>query len=285
VIAAPHTLARKTFRVSRLAEFASVAGLIKTTGHPVSDWPLVIIKELADNALDAAEEAGMAPAIEIVVTDDSITVADKGPGMPAETVASLVDYAVRTSSRAAYVSPTRGAQGNALQSIIPMGFALASLPSNIDALGNVLADVVELMDEEAMAQIIVAARHGGARGPAVEDAAVLIESRGVAHHIAFAVDPVRQTPVVSHAEEPSEVKNGTKVTVRWPNSASSIIADAEGGFLRLVTNFAWLNPHLTIDAEWRADASDQPVEPIRVEWEATDPDWKKWGPSQPTSPH
>jgi hypothetical protein len=42
---------------------------------------------------------------------------------------------------------------------------------------------------------------------------------------------------------------------------------------------------LTIDAEWRADASDQPVEPIRVEWEATDPDWKKWGPSQPTSPH
>ena len=131
---ATHTLARKTFRVSRLAEFASVAELIKTTGHPVSDWPLVIVKELADNALDAAEEAGKAPSIEIVVGDDSITVADQGPGIAPDTVASLVDYSVRTSSRAAYVSPTRGAQGNALQSIIPMGFALASLPSDVEEL-------------------------------------------------------------------------------------------------------------------------------------------------------
>jgi DNA topoisomerase VI subunit B len=114
--AAAHILASKTFRVSRLAEFASVAELVKQTGHQVSDWPLVIVKELADNALDAAEEAGIAPVIEIVVDDDSITVADQGPGMPAETVASLIDYSVLTSSRAAYVSPTRGAQGNALQS-------------------------------------------------------------------------------------------------------------------------------------------------------------------------
>src|SRR5258708_769986 len=90
--AAAHTLARKTFRISRLAEFASVAELVKQTGHPVADWPLVIVKELVDNALDEAEEAGFAPVIEIVVTDNSITVTDKGRGIAPTVVASLVDY-------------------------------------------------------------------------------------------------------------------------------------------------------------------------------------------------
>jgi DNA topoisomerase VI subunit B len=244
---AARVLERKTFRTSRLAEFASVAELVKQTGHPVSDWPLVVVKELVDNALDAAEEAGIAPSIAIVVDADSITVADRGPGIATTTVESLIDYSVRTSSRAAYVSPTRGAQGNALQSILAMGFALASRVS---------------------------------AGDDSEDAAVLIESRGVAHRIAFAVDPVRQTPVVSHADEPSDVKIGAKITVRWPNTASSIVAAAKGDFLQLISTFACLNPHLTLSAEWRASEP-----PVRLRSRATDPDWRKWGPSQPTSPH
>ena len=54
-----------------------------------------------------------------------ITVHDgSGRGIPAETVEKLIDYSARTSSRAAYASPTRGAQGNALQTIIAMPFAL-----------------------------------------------------------------------------------------------------------------------------------------------------------------
>ena len=43
-------LARKTFSVSRLSEFASEAELVKQTGHDADDWPLVIVKELVDNA-------------------------------------------------------------------------------------------------------------------------------------------------------------------------------------------------------------------------------------------
>lgn len=210
------SLARKTFSISRLAEFATVAELTKQTGHPVRDWPLVIVKELVDNALDAAEEAGTAPSIEIVVTDNSITVADRGGGVAPDTVASLIDYSVRTSSRAAYVSPTRGAQGNALQSIFPMGFALASLPSDIGALVDSIADIAGLMDGAATAQISLVA---GRNEQGAQQGAVLIESQGVAHRIVFAVDPVRQTPAVSHAQEPSEVKTGTKITVCWPSSA------------------------------------------------------------------
>ena len=99
------TFERKMFRASRLADFATVDELIKQTGQPVENWPLVVVKELVDNALDEAEKAGTAPEIEIDVTDDSITVADQGRGIAPATVKSLVDYAFRMSSNAAYVSP------------------------------------------------------------------------------------------------------------------------------------------------------------------------------------
>jgi DNA topoisomerase VI subunit B len=75
-----HELNRKTFTTSRLAEFASEAQLVRQTGHAVEDWPLVILKELVDNALDACEEAKVAPEIDIVVDGAGITVSDNGLG-------------------------------------------------------------------------------------------------------------------------------------------------------------------------------------------------------------
>jgi DNA topoisomerase VI subunit B len=39
--------------------------------------PLVILKELVDNALDACEEAGTAPVIEIIVSDAGIVISDR----------------------------------------------------------------------------------------------------------------------------------------------------------------------------------------------------------------
>ena len=85
---------------------------------------MVVLKELVDNAIDAAEEAGMAPAVSVVVDDRGITVEDNGPGIPAEVVGGVLDFSVRVSSREAYVSPTRGAQGNALKTIVAMPFVL-----------------------------------------------------------------------------------------------------------------------------------------------------------------
>ena len=66
----------------------------------------------------------MAPAIKDEVCDGSITVTDNGPGLAPETVDSLLDFSVRVSSREAYASPTRGAQGNALKTLVAMPFAL-----------------------------------------------------------------------------------------------------------------------------------------------------------------
>jgi hypothetical protein len=117
-------LKRTTFKTSRLAEFCSEKELINQTGHDVEDWPLVVLKELVDNAIDACEEIGRAPVISVEVADDKIIIADNGPGLPPGTVEDMLDYTARVSSREAYVSPTRGAQGNALKTILAMAFAL-----------------------------------------------------------------------------------------------------------------------------------------------------------------
>jgi DNA topoisomerase VI subunit B len=117
-------LQREAFRTSRLLDFCSERELVKQVGHALDHWPLVILKELVDNALDAAEEANIAPTIAIEVADGEIIVNDNGPGLPPETVADILDFTVRVSSREAYASPSRGAQGNALKTILAMGFAL-----------------------------------------------------------------------------------------------------------------------------------------------------------------
>jgi DNA topoisomerase VI subunit B len=186
-------LQRETFRTSRLLDFCSERELIKQIGHPVDHWPLVILKELVDNALDAAEEAGVAPAITIDVAAGEIVITDNGPGIPAETVADVLDFAVRVSSREAYASPTRGAQGNALKTIVAMAFAL-----------------------------------DGTKGETV------IESRGIAHRIAFRVDQVRQEPRIDHIQEQSLVTTGTKVTVRWP-----VCAKAQSSIRRSHVFYKW----------------------------------------------
>src|SRR5215831_4267396 len=104
-------LKREVFTTSRLAEFCSERELINQTGHAVNEWPLVILKELVDNLIDAAEEAGAIPAVSVTVANGKIVVADNGPGIAPKVVKNILDYNVRVSSREAYVSPTRGAQG------------------------------------------------------------------------------------------------------------------------------------------------------------------------------
>jgi hypothetical protein len=79
----PKRLSRTTFVTSRLLDFASEKELIAQTGHDVDDWPLVIAKELFDNALDAGEETGIAPAITVKVNRAGITVSDNGRARPA----------------------------------------------------------------------------------------------------------------------------------------------------------------------------------------------------------
>ena len=236
----PVTLCRETFATSRLSEFTSVKELVNQTGHPIEQWPLVVLKELVDNALDAAEASDIAPEIDVTVSTErsEIVVADNGQGIPPETVASILDYTIRISSREAYVSPTRRAQGNALKTIVAMPFALEN-----DAPGD-----------------------------------VVIEARSVAHSIVFGIDRVRREPLIEHTQTESLVRSGTCVTVRWPISACSILEDAEDDFLRMVWSYAGLNPHLKIRLVWNGEelARKIGVEFDWHKWRARDPTSAHW---------
>jgi DNA topoisomerase VI subunit B len=235
-------LDRVAFRTSRVLDFAGERELTAQIGHGVEEWPLVVLKELSDNALDDAEEAGRTPEIAIKLTTEpgTISIADNGSGLAPETIADILDYNVRVSSREAYVSPTRGAQGNALKTILAMPFAL-----------------------------------DGTAGSTV------IETRGTAQRIMFAVDRIRQEPKITRAKvigrPMSFVQTGTRITLRWPDSASSILTAAKSRFVQIAEDYCWLNPHLSLTVDWDGERL--------LDVEASDPGWGKWLPSEPTSAH
>jgi Histidine kinase-, DNA gyrase B-, and HSP90-like ATPase len=139
-----HKIERVAFTTSRLMEFCTEKELVAQTGHESCEWPRVIIKELVDNGIDACEEAEVAPVIKVAITTGRkrksrsrsraikptrIVIEDNGPGIPAGIISGIIDYNVRVSSREAYISPTRGRQGNALKTILPMAYVLGGAKS------------------------------------------------------------------------------------------------------------------------------------------------------------
>lgn len=172
---------------------------------------MVILKELVDNALDACEEAGFDPVIDVIVDETGISISDNGPGIPERTVEGILDYGVRVSSREAYVSPTRGAQGNAMKTIL------------------------------AMPYVLTCGDHGR----------VDIYTHGQRHEITFSVDHIRQEPTIGHViQADAVVRNGSRVVVHWPDSSCSLLDHAKSRFLQLADSYTWLNPHLTLTVEW-----------------------------------
>jgi DNA topoisomerase VI subunit B len=241
-------LTRVAFRVSRLMEFCTRRELQNQTGHGVQQWPLVVLKELVDNALDACEAAEVAPVISIAVEPGSIVIEDNAGGIQTSTIKSILDYTIRVSSREAYVSPTRGAQGNALKTILAMGYVL---------------------DRER--------QDGNAEAVGV----TIIETRNIEHRIEFRVDHVNNEPRIAHTTSPSPVKIGSRITISWPvipyHGGATLLDYARGDFIRLAEGYVWFNPHLTLRGSWYGK------EFLNVA--ASNPDWKKWGPRTPTSPH
>jgi DNA topoisomerase VI subunit B len=133
-------LERTTFETSRSAEYFDARQLSTLTGVAQHEFASVCLKELIDNALDACETAGVAPEVGVEVGTEEvideggcwahphgllrISVSDNGPGIPPQTVRKVLNFDTRTSDKAAYRSPTRGAQGNALKTVIGIPYAL-----------------------------------------------------------------------------------------------------------------------------------------------------------------
>ncbi len=231
-------LKRQTFVTSRLLDFFSEKELVAQIGHSKADWPLVAMKELIDNALDACEEAGVAPEITITVAENYLAVQDNGPGLPAAIVTHILDYAFRVSSREAYCEPARGAQGNALKTLIAMPYVLS---------GEV-------------------------------EGQITLRAGGVEHHLTVRVDRIRQLPVIQHQTTPvPQVQTGTFVQIHWPRSARSLLGDFARMY-QLALTFVCFNPHLTLtfrhfaheECYWPA------IDPAWGKWTAQEPHVPHW---------
>lgn len=87
----------------------------------------VILKEL-NKALEACEGAGVKTAIHIGIATNheklQIGICDNGSGISENVIASILNFDTRTSDKAAYKAPTRGAQGNAFKTIIGIPHAI-----------------------------------------------------------------------------------------------------------------------------------------------------------------
>jgi Histidine kinase-, DNA gyrase B-, and HSP90-like ATPase len=192
-----HKIERVAITTSLLMEFCTEKELVAQAGHESYEWLRVIVKELVDNGIDACEEAEIAPIIKVAIKvgksgkPTRIIIEDNGPGIPPETVTGIIDYNVRVSSREAYISPTRGRQGNALKTILPMAYVLG---------GKIKGET-------------------------------WIEACGVKHRILFTVNQIKQEPIVRDHQTSSRVTTGTRVTVFWPDNDTVIIDPNEIGEL------------------------------------------------------
>ncbi|HLK13157.1 MAG TPA: ATP-binding protein [Candidatus Binatia bacterium] len=245
-------LQRTTFESSRLLEFFTEKDLQMQIGHAKALWPIALLKEAIDNALDACESASIAPEVTVAIEADAIRVRDNGPGLPRATLERSLDYAVRVSDKAFYVSPTRGQLGNALKCIYAAPYVLDGTEGRVEiTTGGTTYTITVRLDRLAQRPVL---------------------------------------ELISSPD--SHVKTGTEVVMRWPEVASSFATGSLGSYTpngtllrfqqpeHLIQCYAAFNPHLAISychQQGRA-ASKGRVNP-------TAPAWRKWQPNHPTSPH
>ena len=210
-----HKIERVAFTTSRLAEYCSEKELVAQTGHDAQRLAARHHQGAGRQRIDPCEEAGIAPVIKVTITTgkreaDAHRGADNGPGIPSATVAGIIDYNVRVSSREAYVSPTRGRQGNALKTDPADEFPVG---------GKVKGET-------------------------------WIEARGRKHRLS--IQHQRHQTRADRAEyhKPFARHTGTRVTMFWPDVYEAPIDAAEIG--EQLTEFVWVNPHLTFRFAWTA---------------------------------
>ena len=235
-------LKRSTFEVSREMEFFTEKELQMQIGHGKETWPIALLKELIDNALDACETTNVPPQIEVAIGESAFSVRDNGPGLPKKTLTRSLNFMKRISDKAFYVSPTRGQLGNALKCVWAAPFVVYG------------------------------------------DACVEVWTPGVRNTVAVSADKIAQCPIVNRKTEKDEfVKIGTFVKIHWPDLACSKAAENDYPYEesrlpfpddaeKLIEGYAAFNPHATFRIGDKT-------------YETTTPDWNKWRPGDPTSPH
>ena len=198
------TLNRQVFVTSREREYFEASTLQTQTGQEPEDFAAVVVKELLDDALDAAEKAGVAPRILLDVAERDgnlvITVSDNGGGIPPQVVERILNFQVLVSDTAAYVSPTRGQQGNGLKTVIGIPYSL------------------------------------GGRDP------IVIETQGVRYRIRPTIDAAGYVHIDPGAEQ-MEDRPGTTITVTLPADGQYLDADYWRRGFALLNPAAYIADH------------------------------------------
>jgi hypothetical protein len=257
---ADKVLERTMFETSRVLEYFTERELSYQTGHSKEHWPLVILKELMDNALDACENASIPPQIkvELLHTGErffTIAVEDNGPGIKPEVITKILNFQTRISDKEAYISPTRGAQGNALKTVFAISYVLST--------------------------------------GTPQEGICKVESGGIRHTIKVKLDVVKQEPRIEHQQVEIVKRSGCRVIVRLENTC---IPDSfyERQCLQILSDYHLFNPHLTLTfiTNFKERGPDELVgayyEPTCIDierhYEASNPNWQKWKPNDFTSP-
>lgn len=115
---APVAVSNTVLTISRQCEYFDKTELQMQFGAPVSDWLMVLVKELIDNSLDHCESIGRSPHITITVNKNSVSVEDNGDGLPLHILEKQLNFDTRTSINVARIAPSRGRLGNAWKLLI-----------------------------------------------------------------------------------------------------------------------------------------------------------------------
>jgi DNA topoisomerase VI subunit B len=239
------TLERTTFEMNRELEFFTENELAPQMGVDRPWWPLALLKELIDNSLDACEAAGIAPVIEVELEDDAITVQDNGAGLPVETLERSLDYLVRVSDKAHYVSPSRGQLGNALKCVWAAPYVACGEDGAVEVTtGGITHRIAVTVDRIAERPVVVHTE---------------------------ATDGF--------------VKFGTRMRLIWPSVASYLAATSTQRFYKsarqLIGEYAAFNPHASFRYRERREEGTWAV----WEFGTTTEGWRKWSPRDLTSAH
>ena len=245
-------LERSHFEIHRAAEYFTAKELTAQTGQGSSRFPHVIVKELIDNALDAAECAGVNPQVGVHLAKMEgggivMSVADNGGGISPEVVGRMLDFNSRTSDKAAYRGPTRGAQGNALKTIVGIAHVYG---------GN-----------------------------------LTIEAQGVKHTIKVEVTPAGGVKT-GHGQEPCDWTTGTRVTVCLPDYPTYFVDRIASDLRQMVLGFNAVNPHAEVKISvFEKDENGDLTSSIELPktgdfyFTGNKPSFSKFRPDDPTSVH
>jgi DNA topoisomerase VI subunit B len=233
------SVARVAFTTSRELEFFTESELTTQIGYRRALWPLMLCKELIDNAIDACETARTgAIEVQVRLDTDSITVSDNGPGITGKIVKGVLDYTARISDKKHYIAPTRGQLGNALKCIVAAPLVATNKTSVIE-----------------------------------------IAARGRRHRIEIQLDRIAQEPRIAHTTTSESAGIGTILQVHWPEVSSyfesnwlenlSQFDSLQEAVAALLDDYRAFNPHVSFTfngerraattPDWQKWRTDQPT--------------------------